>query len=366
MTPIQGKTLRRLRLDDWAGRKAVLQGQKGLRRMSDEISRGKRRKLDGNGSKECQTHKIGDQQPLDPFSSGYDFLVINALLEEPVFGGVLEQAQKKKNDKLILVVVTPGGLANIAYRIGRFLQSVYEELVVFVPSLCKSAGTLLATSGNELRISPFGEIGPLDVQLPQKDEILGRRSGLTTRTAIFDLRTHAFQLFEHFMLQIVDDSGGAVSFKLAADIAARVTGAAMAKIYEQINPDSLAQDYRDLNVATEYCKRLNEYGKNISETGIEQLVNKYPSHDFVIDLEEAKTLFKRVDLPTPTLYKIMLDNADIMMNPAIRTPVIKMLMPETEGAQHEDTSPEVTGEAGPARTSAEGDGGDAPGTTPQA
>lgn len=334
--------------------------------MSGEISRGKRRKPDGNGSKEHQTHKGLDKQPPDQFSSEYDFLVINSILEEPAFGDVLAQIQQKQNDRLVLIVVTLGGLANTAYRIGRFLQSTYEELVVFVPSLCKSAGTLLATSGNELRISPFGEIGPLDVQLPQKDEILGRRSGLTTRTAIFDLRTHAFQLFEHFMLQIVDSSGGAVSFKLAADIAARVTGTAMAKIYEQINPDSLAQDYRDLSVATEYCRRLNEYGKNIDEVGIDNLVNKYPSHDFVIDLEEAKTIFKRVDLPTPTLYKLMLANSDCMMSPAIRTPVIKMLMPEMEGAQHEDASSEVKGEAGPALPPAEGDGGDAPGTTPSA
>lgn len=304
--------------------------------MSDEKSHGRRRRAGGNGASD-RREKGNEEGPSDRFASGYDFLLVNSSMDEPCFGEVLKQtAENKKNAKLVLIIVTLGGYASPAYRIGRYLQSVYDELAVFVPSLCKSAGTLLATCGNELLISPFGEIGPLDVQLPQKDEILRRRSGLTTRTALLDLPTHAFQLFEHFMLQIINASGGTVSFKLAADIAARVTGDAMSKIYEQINPDCLAEDYRDLSIATQYGRRLNQFARNIDEEGIERLVNSYPSHDFVIDLEEARTLFKRVDLPSQTLYNIMADEVEAMTRPAFRPRIIRMLSVDLDGTENEE------------------------------
>jgi hypothetical protein len=175
----------------------------------------------------------------------------------------------------------------------------------FVPSLCKSAGTLMVTAAHTLIISPFGEIGPLDVQLMPKDEILGQRSGLTTRSALLDLKAHAFELFEHFMVGIIGSSKGAVSFRLASDISARTTSRLMSKIYEQINPDSLGQDFRDLRVAAKYGERLNMRYRNLKSDGIKRLVYEYPSHDFVIDLEEAKEVYQRATLPTLTLSKII-------------------------------------------------------------
>ena len=179
------------------------------------------------------------------------------------------------------------------------------KYTLFVPALCKSAGTLMVTAAHTLILSPFGEIGPLDVQLMQKDELLGRRSGLTTRSALSDLKAHAFELFQHFMIEIIGSSQGAVSFQLASDISARTTARLMAKIYEQINPDALGQDFRDLNVAEKYGERLNMRFHNLKSDEIKRLVYGYPSHDFVIDLEEAKEVYERATLPTATLFNII-------------------------------------------------------------
>jgi hypothetical protein len=254
----------------------------------------------------------------DPYTSGFDFLVINGEMNERMFGLVLRVVPKhRKNKKLVLICVTYGGLANPTYRAARYLQSVYDEIHAFVPSLCKSAGTLMVTAAHTLILSPFGEIGPLDVQLMQKDEILGRRSGLTTRSALSDLKAHAFELFEHFMFAIIGNSQGSVSFRLASDISARTTAKLMAKIYEQINPDSLGQDFRDLSVAAKYGERLNMRYHNLKADGIKRLVYDYPSHDFVIDLEEAKEVYERAALPTPTLFNIVKARASDIMSPKI-------------------------------------------------
>lgn len=252
-----------------------------------------------------------------------------------MFSSVLKSVPKgKRNKKLLVIVVTYGGLANPTYRIARFLQSIYDEVHAFVPSLCKSAGTLLVTAAHTLVISPFGEIGPLDVQLMQKDEILGRRSGLTTRSALSDLKAHAFELFEHFMFEIIGNSQGAVSFRLASDISAKTTARLMAKIYEQINPDSLGQDFRDLSVASKYGERLNMKYHNLKNDGIKRLVYEYPSHDFVIDLEEAKEVYERAVLPTATLFKILNARASDMMLPKTRLrPVVEMLTSDGQPLQ---------------------------------
>ena len=87
---------------------------------------------------------------MDKFAAGYDFLLINSPMEDDLFFEVAKcVAQGRASSKVVAAVVTLGGLAGAAYRIGRYLQTTYDEVVIFVPSLCKSAGTLLATAGHE-------------------------------------------------------------------------------------------------------------------------------------------------------------------------------------------------------------------------
>lgn len=251
------------------------------------------------------------EKPQDKFASGYDFLLVNEDITHGTFPEVMGCVNRlKRNENVVLILVTYGGSANAAYRTARFLQTVYEDVVAFLPAECKSAGTLLVSAANAVFVSPFGEMGPLDVQLLKRDELAGRRSGLTTRSALEDLKSHSFDLFEHFMTEIISRSGTAVSFRAAADVAAGISSRMMAPIYEQINPEALGQDHRDLRIAVHYGERLNRKFKNLKKGALQRLVYDYPSHDFVIDLEETRELFERVDIATPALMKIV--NARVM------------------------------------------------------
>jgi hypothetical protein len=113
------------------------------------------------------------------------------------------------------------------------------------------------------------------------------------------------------MLNIIRNSSGAVTFRLAADISDKMSSEVMSRVYEQINPDALGQDFRDLSVATKYCELLNRRSKNLKTGAIKRLVHNYPSHDFVIDAEEAKEIFERLEFPTPTLYMMILNRPQI-------------------------------------------------------
>ena len=184
-----------------------------------------------------------DQSPElaeDRFSSGADIILANGPVDRLLFDGIIQaalEAKDSKNRTVVLCLVTWGGLADSAYRIGRFLHSFYDDVVVFVPSYCKSAGTLIACSANSIVMSPFGELGPLDAQILKRDELSERRSGLITNYALEELERVSFNLFEHFMLKI-KQRGGSISFKMASEIAANITSEMMKNVYQNINLDS--------------------------------------------------------------------------------------------------------------------------------
>jgi hypothetical protein len=107
------------------------------------------------------------------------------------------------------------------------------------------------------------------------------------------------------MYTVTARSAGSVSFRLAAEMAGKIAAQMMSSIYAQVNPEALGQDFMDLAVAKNYCQRLDRHSRNLKPGAIDRLVYDYPSHDFVIDSEEAKELFGNVELPTPTLIGLL-------------------------------------------------------------
>ena len=160
----------------------------------------------------------------------------------------------------LLILTTTGGGANEAYRIARTMQLTSEVFTLCVPYVCKSAGTLIALGANKLMMSPLSEIGPLDVQLRQRDEIGEVRSGMVVGTALKGLAEETFAVFEHAMLGIKNRSSQTVSFEVSSRIATNLAARVMAPIYAQVDPESLGNDLRDLNIATAYGERLAAIG----------------------------------------------------------------------------------------------------------
>lgn len=272
-------------------------------------------------------------KPLpDRFATGHDFLVASGAVDERLFGAIVrEVTSKKTEDKIVLFLTTYGGLANAAYRIGSFLPSIYDEVTLVATSLCKSAGTLVACAAKSLVVFPFGELGPLDVQLLKRDELFERRSGLITNYALKELQQHTFNLFEHFMLSI-KARGDSISFKMASEIAAKIASDIMEDVYAHINVDAIGEDARNLAVASEYCTRLNKRYGNLKEGSITRLVHGYPSHDFVIDYQEALTLFQRVERSTDTLFKILAAYGTDLISPRSPSVVQMVTVPSPDAS----------------------------------
>ena len=200
-----------------------------------------------------------------------------------------------------------------AYQIARILQTIAYRFYLCVPSRCKSAGTLIALGASEIFMPSVSELGPLDVQLRRRDEIGGRpRSGMVVRTALDGLADETFKVFENVMLRITLSSDHTIRFDVASRVASEIAIGVMAPVYAQVDPESLGNDLRDLSVATAYGERLAELGGNSTRETVRQLVEDYPTHEFIIDSAEAKKIFKTVREPSDEISRLIIELGEII------------------------------------------------------
>ena len=199
-------------------------------------------------------------------------------------------AEGKKADKACLILITPGGDADAAFRIARALRHHYSFLDILIPDLCKSAGTLICIAADRLIFGDRGEIGPLDVQISKPDEFFESMSGLNLIQALNDLQDQMLESFRESFLDI--RLGARLRTKQAAESAAELAKAFISPIVAQIDPVTLGEHQRALRITRDYGERLNEMSQSMKPGSLGILVEGYSSHRFVIDRKEARKLFK--------------------------------------------------------------------------
>jgi hypothetical protein len=90
----------------------------------------------------------------------------------------------------------------------------------------------------------------------------------------------------------------ALPTRLASEIASGLAVGTYKEIFAQVDPMRVGDTERAVKIAWEYGERLARSSKNAKEGTLARLVAEYPSHSFVIDREEARELFHKVDDPT--------------------------------------------------------------------
>lgn len=226
-----------------------------------------------------------------------DVFIYNGEIERFSDLQFIEYVNKEKtSDKALLILVTPGGSPDAAYKIGRYFQHRYEDFSIFVPGYCKSAGTLLAIAANEIIFTPYGELGPLDVQMAKTDHIAGLDSGLNIGEAFVALEGRAKATFHRVVAEIIGGSGGIVSIHTASRSASDIVSALYGPIFAKFDPEEVGSRARAMRIGEDYGKRLNGKFNNLKPQGLQTLAQTYSSHGFVIDIDEAQLLFHRVRL----------------------------------------------------------------------
>jgi len=256
--------------------------------------------------------------------------------------GLLSSALEEKENrakKACLILITFGGNPDAGYRIARAMNHYYKNVEILIPDACKSAGTLLCIGANKLIFGDRGELGPLDIQLSKPDEMFENMSGLDIVQALNALEG---QVLKSFRSYLVDIRGGCrLRTKIAADIATKLADGLIAPIAAKIDPLTLGEHQRAMQIACDYGERLNEVSKSLRKDALIRLVGSYPSHGFVIDRKEAKELFNNVQAPdeeTNGLYLWVRGIIEItpMPDQPIVLDVASQLPAKTNGEENEN------------------------------
>lgn len=224
-----------------------------------------------------------------------DIFIYNGYLDRSCDLRIIETVHKNKNsDSCVLILVTHGGDPDAAYKIGRYFQRRYEDLAIMISGPCKSAGTLLAISAKELVFLPYGELGPLDVQTAKLDDLSGFESGLNISEAFSAIEGRAKDTYHSLIAELIGFSGGRISIHTATHAAAEMVSALYSPVFGHIDPEDVGSRSRAMRIGEVYANRLNQKWGNLKQNAIKILTTSYPSHNFVIDADEAEALFDNV------------------------------------------------------------------------
>jgi hypothetical protein len=205
----------------------------------------------------------------------------------------LEGFQNNRNEieegkPIALLIQSPGGDAHHAYSIARFFQRRTRDFTVLVPRFAKSAATLLALGASRLILGRDAELGPLDVQMPDRErEEYG--SALDAVQSLERLNVFSLSAIDQLMYLLAQRTGKRMDtlLPLVLDYSTNF----VRPLLEKIDTVDYTKKSRELKVAEEYAVRLMQqnYPLKVAKQVAAHLVEQYPTHGFVIDRQEAET-----------------------------------------------------------------------------
>jgi hypothetical protein len=221
--------------------------------------------------------------------------VVNDSLSHKHILQVLKEADKIENTKdeteIDVFLTSLGGNVHAAYQIVNVLRAKCARLQVVIPYFAKSAATLLALGADRLIMGPQSELGPLDVQMEHPTQKDVRISAIDTVRPLEYLAGVAAAIADdlgvHIWTQIglPRDEAIQLALKFATDYISHVVS--------QCDPSLVSRSFRELTVARRYGEELlstymlkDELGKQSADIA-HKLVFDYPSHQFVIGINEA-------------------------------------------------------------------------------
>jgi hypothetical protein len=188
------------------------------------------------------------------------------LLDEFGVEALVNRLKEAKVKKAYLLVNSPGGAMSSSYKIARAISASVESVTTFVPHIAASGGTLLALVGNEIVMGPMSHITPLDVQTIYKNERVSAASAMR----FFERAT---RWFEKSTPEEAPYPQRALTDKLDPYLMEEWNGVMTAMMGYVMRV--LARTGYDEAKAREIANRI---------------VTAYPTHSYVIDLDEAQRM----------------------------------------------------------------------------
>ena len=129
------------------------------------------------------------------------------------------KADATKKDKLYIILTTLGGSAEIVERYVNILRYHYKEVNFIVPDYAYSAGTIFCMSGDSILMDYISVLGPIDPQVPNKDNKYVAALGYLDKINEFIAKAANNTLTKAELIWLKDlDLGEIRSFEQARDL----------------------------------------------------------------------------------------------------------------------------------------------------
>ncbi|WP_020658987.1 SDH family Clp fold serine proteinase [Amycolatopsis benzoatilytica] len=211
---------------------------------------------------------------------------------------------------LHVLLDSPGGSLDSAYSSAMYLAKYAKTVKVYVPNRAKSASTLLALGADELYLSPFGELGPLDTQIADPRNPASLMSALDCYQSVDYVSDFAIRTFQLVLPELLKQTGGKIAVEELLKIASTYTLGIVRPMMESVTALNLGGWGRSLRIGEHYARRLlrmrlEEVDEKRIEDVARKLVFQYTHHLFPIDCQEAD----RIGLPASLMKKDVYDRA---------------------------------------------------------
>jgi hypothetical protein len=196
----------------------------------------------------------------------------------------------KEQEKVALLVFSPGGMAGPAFKLASLLRKHCGGFIGIVPYYAKSAATLFLLGADKIIMSKHAELGPLDAQIEDIDKEK-RISALEVVQAIQRLNSEAIRAVDQQMLHWLGRTRKKVDKLLP--IATHFVSEMMQPLFDKIDTVYFTGVARNLKIAQDYAQRLLEtrgLSKDKAGTIADILTNAYSEHGYVIDSNELKRI----------------------------------------------------------------------------
>lgn len=199
-----------------------------------------------------------------------------------------------KEGPIDILIHSPGGELTSCYRIARLFSCYLDSWTALIPELAASGATLICLGSENLVMSDFAQLGPVDPQVVSRRQqrffVSESQSPTEAFQAVKYLREFALSSLDAYMTFLLRKGlAPQTALQAARSVSAELVGPILAKI----DPYDLGSFALDSDLAVQYCERIGrpDITKSTqSNVDYAKLVEAYPAHAFVIDRAEAESL----------------------------------------------------------------------------
>ncbi len=192
-----------------------------------------------------------------------------------------------KQEVIYLFIKSDGGSGQASLRLVNLLRQYCQRLVALVPLECASAATMIALGADEILMGPMATLTPVDTSLVHDLSPLDRDNERVSVS--LDGLTRVIGLWQNEQADAKENP-----YKV---------------LFQYVHPLVIGAVDRSKSLSIMLCKELLAYHIDDEEKAImiaQTLNSKYPSHNYPILFEEARSIGLKVAHMSPEINTLLL------------------------------------------------------------